>query len=177
MRGRIVLLGLLALALAGCGALPDARYGAALRRWQARPLGHYLLRTYEEVGGQRCGQMVEVRGEQVIQILSNTCRHPTLWTVTWLFNRAGRGRPAYEACAKLAPGAGCVCRNTTELQATFDPALGYPSEIVERQSWRADWQSMDYWRYAIGNGALPNCTPPFNDPGNRVVVREIRPLP
>jgi hypothetical protein len=175
MTYRITLLALLALALAGCGA--DTQHSAALRRWQTRPLRHYLLRTREEVRGTLCGQTVEVRDEQVLRILSDTCAHPTLWTVGWLFSYAERGQVAVDRCARYDPDAGCICRDAIELQVEYDPNLGYPRAITMRQIWVAAWLGTGYWSYLARHGTLADCTTPFNDSGRRVVVRELRPLP
>jgi hypothetical protein len=166
---------LLVLALAGCGA--DPRHAAALRRWEARPPTHYLLRTREEVRGKLCGQMVEVRDEQVLRILSDTCAHPTLWTVSWLFSYVERAAVPAERCARYEPDAGCVCRDAVDMQVEYDPALGYPRAITTRQIWSAAWQGLGYWSYLARHGALADCTAPFNDSGRRVVVRELRALP
>jgi hypothetical protein len=173
---RVVQVALLALLLAGCGAVSEAQYTIALRRWQSRPVDHYLLRTYEEIRGRRCAQAVEVRDEQLVRIVSNTCQH-TLWTVSWLFTFASGSSEAFSACALLVPGVGCVCRYDTEVRATYDAVSGYPRQIHKREVWRVDWQSAAYWRYLATRGQPPTCTPPAVDPGRRVVVRELRPLP
>jgi hypothetical protein len=173
---RFLPLTLIALALAGCGAPAGARYLAARERWQARPVGHYLLRTFEDVRGQRCAQAVEVRDESLVRVISNSCQHPNLWTVSWLFNHVANAQQGYAACALLDPS-GCVCRYATEVEAAYDAALGYPREIVTRQTWQPDWRSMGYWRHAIASGGMPSCAPPVADPGWVVVVRELRPLP
>ncbi|HET9221346.1 MAG TPA: DUF6174 domain-containing protein [Roseiflexaceae bacterium] len=175
MDHRLVLLMLLALGLAGCRA--DSRHAAAQRRWEARPAAHYLLRTREDVRGKLCGQMVEVRDEQVVRILSDTCAHPTLWTVSWLFRYVERAGVAAERCARYEPGSGCVCRDAVEMQVEYDPTLGYPRTITTRQIWSAAWQDLGYWSYLARHGTLADCTAPFNDRGRRVVVRELRPLP
>jgi hypothetical protein len=172
---RIALLVLLALALAGCGA--DTRHNAALRRWQARPLTHYLLHTREEVRGKPCGQVVEVRDEKVVRIVSDTCAHPTLWTVTWLFNYVERAPMTVDRCVRYESDSGCVCSHDIEVRVEYDPQLGYPRAIATRQVWSAAWQGAGYWNYLARHGALADCTTPFNDIGRRVVVREIRPLP
>jgi hypothetical protein len=174
---RVAILTILTFALTDCGALGGSSYDEALRLWQARPLSHYLLRTYEVVGGHPCGQIVEVRDEALVRIISDTCQHPTLWTVSWLFNYAGKAHMAVERCARLALGAGCVCRDAVDLQVAYDPILGYPREIITRQTWQAAWQRPSYWMYVARHGKLPDCTPPFIDPGRQVVVRELRPLP
>jgi hypothetical protein len=174
---RGALLALLALVMAGCGSLADTRHNAALRRWQAQPIGHYLLRTREEVGGRICGQTVEVRDEAVVQILNNTCTHPTLWTISWLFEYAARSQAAVERCARYESDSGCICRDAIDVQVEYEPALGYPGSITIRQAWQPAWQSTGYWRYILRHAELPNCTPPFSDLGRRITVRDIRPLP
>ncbi|HEX9370891.1 MAG TPA: hypothetical protein VF897_07780 [Roseiflexaceae bacterium] len=176
MAHRIALLALLMLILSGCGAVADARRAAALRRWQARPIAHYLLRTREDLGGQRCGQAVEVRGEELVRIVANTCPQPNLWAVSWLFTFVAKAQAAVETCARLDAGVGCVCRRSVDLEVTYDPSTGIPREIVTRQTWRAAWQSWAYWRYVARQAALPDCTPPFSDPGHRV-TSELQALP
>lgn len=177
MHPRALTCALLALALAGCGARPDARYDAALRRWQSQPIAHYSLHTREVVGGKPCAQIVEVRDEQIVRVINNTCQHPNLWTISWLFIFVAKSRTPVDRCALLDPAGGCVCRDDIDLQVEYEPARGYPSTIIARQTWRADWQGLGYWWYAARHLALPSCAPPFNDPGRRVVVRAFTPLP
>jgi hypothetical protein len=174
---RSALLALLALSLAGCGVPGGTLHDAALRRWQAQPIAHYLLRTGEEVGGHLCGQTVEVRDEAIVRILENTCTHPTLWTISWLFDYAGRSQAAVDRCARYESDTGCICRDAVDVQVDYEPAGSYPRSITTRQAWRAAWQGMGYWRYILRHAELPNCAPPFSDPGRRVMVREVRPLP
>jgi hypothetical protein len=82
-----------------------------------------------EVRGTLCGQTVDVRDEHVLRILSDTCAHPTLWTVGWLFSYAERGQVAVDRCAHYDPDAGCMCRDAIELQVEYDPNLGYPRDL------------------------------------------------
>lgn len=173
---RLVLLALALLAIAGCGAVSP---GAAVyqRRWQAHAIDHYLLSTRDQIGGQVCDQVVEVRGEQLVQIRNNTCRHPNIWTVGWLFAHIARaGQPAV-GCALLDPVAGCVCRNAVSLQVEYDPALSFPREIIVRLAWQANWQSLAYWRATVLHGALPACVTPSNALSYTVVVHDITILP
>lgn len=177
MPPRACLCALLVLALAGCGAQADARYAAALRLWQSRPLAHYTLHTREIVGGRPCAQIVEVRDERLVRVLNNTCQHPNLWTISWLFTFVAKSSAPPDRCAQVDPSGGCVCRDAVDLQVEYDPTYGYPSTIVARQTWRADWQSMGYWWYSVRHLALASCASPFTDPGRRVVVREVKLLP
>lgn len=170
-------LALLALLLAGCSLPAALDDNAAQRRWQARPITHYLLRTTDIIGGITCEQSVEVRGEQLIQILGNTCQHPNLWTVSWLFHHASSARNPIDRCTLRDPAAGCLCRSATAVQVEYDPVHGFPRTIVVQQTWRANWQGAGYWLYTAQHIALPSCAPPVASPSSRVVVRELKLLP
>jgi len=174
---RIWLAALCALALIGCGAAGDRQHAAALQRWQAQPVAHYRLNTREVVSGHACAQVVEVRDEQLVKIILDSCQQPSLWTVSWLFRYAEKARQVTERCALAVPGAGCVCRDDVDVRVEYDPALGFPRSITIRQTWSAAWQRLGYWVYLARNLSPPNCTPPFTDPGRVVLVRELRPLP
>jgi hypothetical protein len=177
MRRQVILLAFLALILSGCGASAAMRYDAALRLWKAQPLAHYLLRTREEVGGHTCGQTVEIRGEVLERVVSNTCAHPNLWTVGWLFRHVQRASESSTSCAFFEPGTGCVCRRATDVQVVYDAVLGIPREITTRETSRPDWQSQAYYRYLLLHGRPPQCAPSATSPGWHILVREIRPLP
>ena len=174
---RIWVAALCALALVGCTATVDQQHTAALQRWQAQPIAHYRLNTREMVAGHGCAQVVEVRDEQLVNLIADTCQQPSLWTVSWLFRYAEKAQQVAERCALAVPGVGCVCRDAVDVQVEYDPALGFPRSITIRQTWSAAWQRLGYWVYLARHLAPPNCTPPFNDPGRVVLVRELRPLP
>lgn len=177
MRRHASLIVLFALALCGCLSTAAMRYDAALRQWRAQPLAHYLLRTREQIGGRTCGQTVEVRGEVLTRIVSNTCMHPQLWTVDWLFRHVERSSTPTQSCASFASGIGCVCRRAVELQVTYDQALGVPREITTRESASSDWLSQEYYRYLLLHGRPPQCGTAATSPVWHIVVREIRALP
>lgn len=166
---------LLAMLCAGCAAPRD--HAAALARWRAFAPQHYILRTAEDVRGSRCGQIVAVRGEQLEQILSNTCRHPSLWTVSWLFRKAAPAGAPVEACVRSLRGLGCVCRQRVERQVTYDPQRGYPTRIRIVQTWHRAWADAGFWRALVALRAVPACVPATPDPGWTIVVRELRPIP
>jgi hypothetical protein len=172
----IWLAALCALALSGC-ATADRQHTAALQRWQAQPIAHYRLNTDEMVNRYSCAQVVEVRDERIVNIISNNCQQPSLWTVGWLFRRAEKADRASDGCALGVPGVGCVCRIAVEAQVEYDPALGFPRSITIRQIWSPAWQRPGYWFYIARNLALPNCTPPFSGSVWAVFVRDLRPLP
>jgi len=166
---------LLAL-LAGC-ALDVGPQAAAERRWREQPEGHYLLRTVENLRGQRCAQAVEVRDGEVAAIVVNTCRHPSLWTVEWLFHRARMAESAFHTCALKIRQVGCVCRQRIEVEVQYDQARGFPRQIRSVQVWYPAWQEAGFWRRLAQTGAVPQCAPRAPDPGWTIRVRELRPLP
>lgn len=177
MKQRAALTLVLALALAGCGARQDYDLQAAIARWQARPLGHYQLDTTDVLGSRTCNQSVEVRDEQLVRVIDNTCQYPNLWAVSWLFHHTSRALAPPNTCALLDPVAGCICRTTAEVAVEYDPAYGYPRVIVVRPTWQAAWQGSGYWWYTLQHGALPNCTPPSVVPSEQVIVRQVISLP
>lgn len=130
---RIWLATICALALIGCGATANRQHLAAIQRWQAQPIAHYRLVTDEVVNRYSCAQVVEVRDERIVSIISNNCQQPSLWTVSWLFRRAETADRAFDGCALSFPGVGCVCRDAVEAQVEYDPALGFPRSILIRQ--------------------------------------------
>jgi hypothetical protein len=172
-----MLITLAGMILGGCGIDIDTEHAAALRRWEAQPPPHYLLRTREEIGGQWCGQTVEVRNETVVAIRSNSCRHPTLWTASQLFRAIPAARSTDTRCSRFIDPIGCVCRDASEVQVEYDSVLGYPRTIIVRQTWRTFWEGGAFWRHLVERGHSPDCTPPFVDLGRQVIVRELRPLP
>ena len=174
---RIWLATICALALIGCGATANRQHLAAIQRWQAQPIAHYRLVTDEVVNRYSCAQVVEVRDERIVSIISNNCQQPSLWTVSWLFRRAETADRAFDGCALSFPGVGCVCRDAVEAQVEYDPALGFPRSILIRQTWATAWQRPGYWFYIARYLALPDCTPPFSGSGWALLVRDLRPLP
>lgn len=169
------LVSLWTLGLAACG--PADQRAAALQRWQSQPVQHYILSTREFIGAHECTQMVEIRDEQVVKIMSLSCELASIWTVGWLFRSADQAQQEQDVCAQPAPGAGCVCRLVPNVQVEYDPLLGYPRSIVVRQTWVAAWQRLDYWAYLARNWAPPNCTAPSVKPSWDLFVRDLRPLP
>ncbi|KPV51047.1 hypothetical protein SE17_23440 [Kouleothrix aurantiaca] len=171
---RAAILFLLAV-LAGCG--PDTRSAAAQARWQSAPVPHYRLRTTDIIAGQSCDQTVEVRGETIVGILHNSCQHPNLWTVGWLFRAAEHAGTPAAPCAHSDPSAGCLCVYSAAARIQYDAALGFPREIDSQLSWAPNWQGFGYWSYAAQHLALPACTPPAPIASQHIVVHELKPLP
>jgi hypothetical protein len=171
MRGLIALL----LALAGCAGPSD--HDAALGRWRLAAPAHYILRTSEDLRGQLCHQSVEVRDEQIVQILGNSCSQPSLWTVEWLFRQASAPPSPVEPCVRSVLGIGCICRQRASVSVGYDQRQGYPLRIHTAQVWRPAWGDLGFWRLLVDQGAIPNCTPPKAEAGWTITVRELRALP
>jgi hypothetical protein len=112
-----------------------------------------------------------------VQILGNICRHPSLWTVSWLFHKAVPPSLPEEPCVSSVAGIGCICRLRSSQQVEYDPQQGYPLSIVITETWYRAWADLSAWHYMIRQLALPNCTPPAQSPGWTIRVRELRPLP
>jgi hypothetical protein len=163
------------LGLAGCGGTD--RQAAAQQRWQARRVQHYVLSIREFIGSHDCTQVVEIRDEQLVEILGLSCPLASIWTVDWLFRSVAQKQLADDRCALTVPGAGCVCRFVPDVRAEYDPLLGYPRSIVVHQNWAPAWQRPGYWAYLARNWAPPNCTAPSSRPSWELFVRELRPLP
>lgn len=174
-RGRSLLCAL-ALLLAGC-ALGGGAHAAALERWAARAEARYLLSTDERVRGRPCGQIVEVRDGAVVDIVSNTCGHPSLWTVEWLFHRARTAEAAPVTCARRLRGVGCVCSQRVAVEVEYDAERGYPRRIHSVQRWERAWGEAGFWRELARTASIPACVPPRADEGWTIEVRELRPLP
>lgn len=173
---RAMALVLLAAAI-GVFVLPRRPLDLARQRWDEQGIDHYLLRTTENVRGLECVQTVEVRDEVIANIVLNSCQHPSLWTIDWLFRRAQNARGISDPCARSISGVGCVCRQQIELQVVYDEARGHPRELRITRSWRPAWADFSFWRFAAQSGALPACVSPVPDPGWTISVKEVRPLP
>jgi hypothetical protein len=172
------LLGLLVALLASCLlaeiALLHALSGAdelarGRARWQARPFARYRLVT-ELFGGMRaCRQDVEILNERVVQVFENTCPRSAV-TVTNLFLEIDR----FELIVggRCGPN-GCECDGSIEVDASFDPALGYPKAFHVRSRPAERWRYLSYWRRLASGAACPRAG--FDGPAVEVVA--LTPLP
>jgi hypothetical protein len=176
----VAALGLIACGLLGAAtwqALPAVRHEAAVRRWQAAPLSHYRLATRERVASRTCTQEVEVVREQVVRIVSSTCRRATRWSVTAMFERIERGWNAAAECVPAGQGYGCACQTSFEQRAVYDAARGYPLSFSSVQTWRENWTSLDYWRYIWAQRQRPDCVYGGEEYNRIVNVTGLTPLP
>lgn len=176
-----VLLGL----LLSCGALgvavwrsaPGAARAEAARKWEARGFDGYRLVIRERSAGGSCEQEMEVRGERVVRMLRSTCARSTRWTITLLFQRLAQAQDRSARCAGAGLGYDCPCLSYTEVQASYDPQLGYPRLVGTNPSWRENWAHADYWRFLWRNNARPECAGGGDDFMRLVYVTSLTPTP
>lgn len=147
-------------AQAGSG-LDEAR-----ARWNSRPFQTYQLTLSQETSRGDCAQEIAVANERVGQALSNTCGQPATWTVTRLFNWIAELESTPAQCF---PGPTmCACRGSTSTRVSYDPALGYPREIVYEWRKRPNLGRAAYWR-SLFDQSFPGCDK--DGTGGPVVVR------
>jgi len=174
MRSKVVLFALLALLLAGCGTTATVPLEVARRRWESNLVEHYRLHVEHETGGVTCGQVTEVRLETFERLLSSTCADTLPWTVSALFIYAAWMKADDQLCVRQAPGGGCVCRAAVEVRGDYDPARGYPRELLIRYTWKPTWQEQSFWSYVAASWSLPDCTPPRGTFQRRISIVELR---
>ena len=141
--GVVVLLvcGLLVLPLVPLDAL---ELSAARSRWAMRPFSHYRLDLKYGMLGY-CKQSIEIKDEQVVAVLQNTCVEPAP-TVNDLFDRIERDITALDG--HCGPN-GCACDGTIVVSATYDPQLGYPHSKRVDLDPAARWRFPDYWQHRL----------------------------
>lgn len=112
---------------------PLAAVDRAEERWRQSQVQHYRLAVefQDGLGATGCRQVVEVRDEQVVTVIENSCQEPPP-TVSTLFARVRSYYDTYEG--QCGPN-GCACDGASRMRVTFDEQLGYPlhSEVrIER---------------------------------------------
>lgn len=158
MRVRLIL-GLLALVLAGCTATPfalrwsaqsaaAAELRAAQARWDARPFARYRA----EIKDGPCRYTVEVTGRTITWSTPVRCDLPRQ-TVDDFLVLAGRDDTVGIACVAR----GCACRDIYKVTTVYDPVLGYPREMDVRLRPELNYLHRDYWRAAFRLRRAPDC--------------------
>lgn len=97
----------------------------AKRQWTAQRLTHYRV-VVEIASYMRCMQDVEVYAEKVVRTFQNTCQLPVV-TVSTLFEQISRDTPKIDWVNEH-----CDFLN---VYPSFDPVLGYPTQIEYRQEY------------------------------------------
>lgn len=160
-RWAILTAALLLFALVGVlSALPhtapaDPARVAAEQRWAARAISDYRMRVQEQMGAFTCLQDFQVAQNRVQRVFQNDCTHPPSWTATSLFRWVAQLEQPDSSC--YPSDRVCTCRVLEATRATYDPQLGYPTQVV--YTWTLEYNPMngDFWRYLLQTQSLPNC--------------------
>lgn len=175
------LLGLALVALALLGAALAVAWGVASERlelerarerWAARPFRDYRLEV-EQTLATSCRYVIDVRDGRIAAIGFNSCSALIWWrdmpvrTVDGILNDLA-------ASAGACPPGGCRCSGVVALAATYDPALGYPTEARLRvePAWR--WLHPRFWLEQLG--PRPRC-PALGFTGLELTIKAVTPLP
>ncbi len=157
VRRAVLTLAALLLSCAGAGvalaqATPralDRELASAEARWAARSFGHYELRLHDK----GCLQVIEVVNEHVADVQPTRCEPPPR-SVSDLFALIRRDGAVSTSCILF----GCACDDVLAISASYDAALGYPTEIEVRVAARPNWQHPDYWGELLEKRRAPNCS-------------------
>ena len=138
----------------------------AQSRWQVRPFDRYHL-VLEDSGGLRpCRQEIEVAGDQIVQVIANSCPYPAATTVSDLFATVRR----YVAKPPCGPN-GCACDGALGVEVAYHPQLGYPQQVAVRSQISERWKYGDYWRNLWQNRGQVRCAVMgYSGPELRVVA-------
>lgn len=171
----LVLLGAAAaVALPREPARADPELAQAERRWQARPFDGYRMIVQEQIGPRVCQQDVRVVGEEIAEVLQNSCGRPPSWTTTRLFRWIGQLETAESSCFPSASF--CACRVQERTRAVYDPQLGYPRSVEYTWTLEPNVRSVDYWRYTWQMSTLSSCAQDGREP-IQVSVVSLMPMP
>ncbi len=137
----VLALGVAALLLRPAQA--ESGLAEARARWEAGALPSYRLRITRQMAGGACNQEMIARGDAVTE-LQNSCRQPTNWTVSRLFNWVAELERQPTRCY---PGPSrCACQGTAVTTVRYDEALGFPREIVYEWRKRPNLAHPAYWQ-------------------------------
>jgi len=150
-----VLSGML-LGVIGLPQTPGARRAAAEHLWEARPFSAYRVAMRIEFWNRVCFQEVEINGERVQKLLSDTCSAPSFasLTVPRLFDIGERMDQAPSCYPDAEP---CACRLIRLGTVDYDPQLGYPRKIAYRREIQPNWSHPDFWKRLADRHTLPTC--------------------
>jgi hypothetical protein len=155
-------IGLMMLAIAGVvGGVASLAYRQsasalsfimAQETWAARQPSHYRMTVEQDgLGGfPICQQQVEVKDETIVRVLSNTCESGDIsgepLTISQIFAlfRA-------DAIDRTCGPNGCSCDGIIQVDATYDPIVGYPRWIETKLV--PDWLNVSYWQVHLTGGA------------------------
>jgi hypothetical protein len=161
------------LALIALPSTPSMRRASAQDRWATRPFAGYRIAMRVEFLNQACFQEIEVQGDRVAKIISDTCQTSSFssMTIGRLFEISERVEQAPTCYADAEP---CACRQMRIGKIDYDTALGYPLEITYRRVVQPNWTHLDFWKRLWGRRNLPSCGLMRS---TRIVVLSFAPIP
>ncbi|MFL5800427.1 MAG: hypothetical protein ACJ8CR_01655 [Roseiflexaceae bacterium] len=171
--GLLLLLSCLLLGMIAWPATPSMQRAAAQGRWAARPFASYRIALRVEFLNQSCFQEIEVQGERVARIISDTCQTSSFSSLTTgrLFEISERVEQAPTCYADAEP---CACRQLRLGKIDYDATLGYPHEIAYRRVVQPNWTHFDFWKRLWARRSLPSCALTRS---TRIVVLSFVPIP
>lgn len=143
------------LGMVGWYVSPAAEFNRARSAWQAQPVPHYRLVI--ERPQIWCQQDVEVRYEQIAQVIENTCPIESL-TVSTLFQRIadldGQRTDAF------LPRNLCTCTSALQASVVYDSEQSFPREVTIVEQRGINWRELSCWRDLLLLEPLPACDLP-----------------
>jgi hypothetical protein len=96
-------------------------------------------------------------------------------TMTALFQRVERAQHNGR-CASMGTTYECLCQSFSTYRVTYDPALGYPTQLTTTPTWRDNLAHPDYWRYLWSRWKRASCSATSDDLTRSVTVHTLTPL-
>jgi hypothetical protein len=122
---------------------------AAEARWEQAAYNQYEM----EVSMDGCRYQIRYRSvSATIRSVPLSCSFPPT-TVARLFTIAEHDGLVEELC----DARGCPCESVTSVHGQYDPALGYPTNVVVEVDLHPTWWKYDLWQHIVENRALPPC--------------------
>ena len=153
--------------------LPSELRVAAQSRWATRPFTAYRVALRIEYWNRVCFQELEVQGERVRRVLSDSCLTSSfsMMTVPRLYQMTER---LEQAPTCYPDGQPCACRLRRIGKIEYDSNLGYPRQITYRREAQPNWSHLDFWKHLWLERDLPTCG---TSRTTRIAVISFAPLP
>jgi hypothetical protein len=149
-----------------------AELDAAQRRWSSRPFDHYRMIVDREQLRRRCHQYVEVRDEQIVSVMQDSCATGPL-SVSGIFDQLRQSLLPPECVDDT-----CKCRITYRISIIYDSELGYPSmALLAPNRFRSELVDIDVWGLAPPISRRLDCPPVMPAGYETISIRELTPLP
>jgi hypothetical protein len=136
--------------------LPSELRAAAQSRWATRPFTAYRVALRIEYWNRVCFQELEVHGERVRRVVSDTCLTSSfsMMTIPRLYQMSQR---LEQAPTCYPDGQPCACRLMRIGKIEYDSHLGYPRQITYRREAQPNWTHLDFWKHLWLQRDLPTC--------------------